>query len=321
MIGALITLAGARPEPAARDDMTAAEQRADALRRHGGDPGAPLASRVGPTPKAVLRMFDELGGDPPTPHDLTEAERRELTAAFEALPPLHRRVLRERLRTVSFLDGMPNTALTSTVDPDGPYPLFDITIRAGILDEDVSEWLTWKERTCFEAGGSTRSVTVEAGGLDALLYVLLHEATHVVDSSLGFTPSTAPDAAPAAEVPADAFISGVWTDRTTPSPCYRDPLLEGIRYRAGGSLLPIDRAEDLYGALRRTPFASLYGSSNWHDDLAEAVAHYHLTEALGQPYRIIVRDGDAEVFSYEPMTSDLVRSRFSLLAPFYEGSG
>jgi hypothetical protein len=263
-------------------------------------------------------MFDELGGEPPKPHDLSEGERRRLEAAFEALPPLHRRVLRERLRTISFLDGMPNTALTSTVDPAAPFLLFDITIRASIFDTDVSEWLTWKERTCFTPGGSPRSVTIEAGTIDALLYVLMHEATHVVDTSLGLTPSTAPEAAPAADVAAGAFYSGVWTDRTTLAPRYRDPLLEGIRYRAGGSPVPIDKAEALYEALRRTPFASLYGSSNWHDDLAELVALHHLTKVLGQPYRIVVREGDAEVFSYEPMTSELVRSRFELLNRFYE---
>ena len=48
----------------------------------------------------------------PTAHALTAVERHKLSAAFAALPPLHRRVLGERLRSVSFLDGMPNTALT-----------------------------------------------------------------------------------------------------------------------------------------------------------------------------------------------------------------
>jgi hypothetical protein len=31
------------------------------------------------------------------------------------------------------------------------------------------EWLTWKIRTCFEAVGSTLSVNVEAGKLDAIV--------------------------------------------------------------------------------------------------------------------------------------------------------
>ena len=66
-------------------------------------------------------------------------------------------------------------------------------------------------------------------------------------------------------------------------------MLERIRFRAGGEPLAIDRAESVYAALRRTPFVSPYGSSNWYDDLAEFVAVYHLTEKLGQPYRIVIR--------------------------------
>jgi hypothetical protein len=178
----------------------------------------------------------------------------------------------------------------------------------------VSEWLTWKERTCFEATGSPLSVAVEAGELDAIVYVLLHEATHVVDSCLGITP-----AIPSGDQPAgSAFTEGVWSGRTTHSPRHRDPLLERVRFRAGGQTLAIDRAESVYTALRRTPFVSLYGSSNWYDDLAEFVTLYHLTEVLRQPYRIVIRKEGKEAFAYEPMKSDVVRGRVSQMNRFYE---
>ena len=254
---------------------------ATAQRPSGIDPGSPLASRVGATPPSVLKMFTDEGMHP-TAHALTAAERERLSRAFAALPPLQRRVLAARLRTVSFLDGMPNTALTSPVEPEGPFKLFDMTIRAGIFGEDVSVFLTQKERTCFDSAGSARSVSIEAGSLDAILYVLLHEATHVVDGTMGLSPAG----------------TDVWTDRTTAAARYREPLLEGSCFRAGGRPLPVERAEGMYDALRRTPFASLYASNNWHDDLAELLALYHVTERLGQPYRIVVRDGSREVYLY-----------------------
>ena len=149
---------------------------------------------------------------------------------------------------------MPNTALTSTVNPNEPYRLFDITIRAAVLGEDVSAFLTQKERSCFDAAGSPLSVSIEGGKLDAIVYVMLHEATHVVDSSL--------------RIARGGFTDGVWSERTIVDARYRDPLLERIRFRADGEILTIDRADAVYAALRRTPFVSLYGSSNWHDDLA-----------------------------------------------------
>jgi hypothetical protein len=318
LIAGLLVFVSGWPAPAMTDDAPPPAQRADALRRHGLDPTTPLESRVKETPATVLKMFEEAGGAAPTAHALTEAERRKLSAAFAALPPLHRRVLSERLRSVSFLDGMPNTALTSTVNPDEPYRLYHVTIRAAILREDVSEWLTWKERTCFEAAGSPLSVAVEAGKLDAIVYVLLHEATHVVDDCLRITPAIRSGDQPAGDAPASAFTEGAWSGRTTPSPRYREPLLERVRYRAGGQTLAIDQAESVYAALRRTPFVSLYGSSNWYDDLAEYVALYHLTEVLGQPYRIVIRKEGREAFAYEPLKSDLVRGRVGQMKRFYE---
>ncbi len=300
----------------AEDDPLSA-QRAETVRRHGLDPSSSLESRIKDAPTTVLEMLKKLGRPLPMAHVLTVGERLKLSAAFEALPPLHRRVLRQRLRSVSFLDGMPNTALTLTVDPDEPYRLFDITIRAGILNEDISHWLTWKERTCFEAAGSSLSVSIEAGTLDAILYVLLHEVTHVVDSSLQITPAPRPGAQPAANDPINLFTDGVWSERSVHSPRYRDPLLERIPFRARAGPLPIGQAESVYGALRRTPFVSLYGSSNWHDDLAEYLALYHLTETLKQPYRIIISKEGKQIFVYEPMKSDLVRSRISVINQFY----
>jgi hypothetical protein len=165
---------------------------------------------------------------------------------------------------------------------------------------------------------SSLNVSIEAGSLDAIVYVLLHEATHIVDSSLRITRDVRSGDQPADASPASAFIDGAWSDRTVVTPQYRDPLLERVRFRAGGEILPIDRAEAVYAALRRTPFVTLYGSSNWHDDLAESVAWLHLTEKLKQPYRIVIRDAGRETFAHEPMKSPVVRSRVDQIERFSE---
>ena len=127
-----------------------------------------LIDRVQATPTSVVRLFEEAGMSPNV-HLLTATERRLVVNALAALPPLHQRVLKAHLRSLSFLDDMPNTALTSTVEPKGPGPLFDITIRAGVLQQTASEWLTEKERTCFTATDSTIQVAIEAGVRPALV--------------------------------------------------------------------------------------------------------------------------------------------------------
>ena len=269
--GLLLRVYGGFAPMLASDDPPAA-QRAETMRRYGLDPTSALKSRVRETPAEVLKMFADDGQAAPTAHALTDEERRKLEAAFATLPPLHQRVLRERLRSVSFLDGMPNTALTSTVNPGASFRLFDITIRAAILHQNVSEWLTEKERSCFDAAGSLLRVSIEAGKRDALAYALLHEATYIVDVSLGLTPTALTSEPPAGSVPPTAFTEGVWQEHAIPAPPYRDPLREHVRFRPGGGIFGMDQAVAVYTSLRRTPFVSLYGSSNWNEDLAEYVA-------------------------------------------------
>lgn len=300
-------------------DEQRSAQRDAALRAHALDPASSLESRVATTPASVLKMFADAGMGSPTPHALTDAERRQLDAAVAALPPAHRRILGDRLRTISFLDGMPNTALTSTVNPSDPYRLFDITVRASVLRESASAFLTAKEQTCFEADGSPVSVSIDAGTLDALVYVLLHEATHVVDNSIRLTPAA--PAAPGESTPAHPFTDGIWSDRLTFAPRYRDALLERVKFRAKGEAFPLAQAGAVYAALERTPFVSLYGSSNWHDDVAEIATWYHLTERMGQPYRIVIRTAGKETAAYTPMQSRLVRARFDAVRQFYGDLG
>jgi hypothetical protein len=220
------------------------------------------------------------------------------------LPPLHQRVLKAHLRSLSFLDNMPNTALTSTVS--APAPLFDITIRAAILPQTATEWLTEKERTCFVATDSAWQVAIEAGVRPALDYVLLHEATHVVDGAGQRLDGTA----------AKPFTAGIWQDRTLLAPGFRHALLEHIRFR-GGPPLPTIQAAQLYTLLQQTPFVSLYGSTGWTEDLAEYVTVYHFTHKLRQPFRIMIRQNGQEMFGYEPMKSALVKRRVRQMKRFY----
>jgi hypothetical protein len=149
-----------------------------------------------------------------------------------------------------------------------------------------------------------------------IVYVLLHEATHIVDGSLQITERGLGDRLDKSS--ATSFTKDVWSGRTTLAPQYRNTLFESITFRADGKVLSVDQAEEVYKALSRTPFVSLYGSNNRHDDLAEVVTWYHLTEKLKQPYRIEIRKKGQVIFVYEPMRSRLVRSRFDQMKRFYE---
>lgn len=285
--------------------------------KYGLDAARPLKDRVTQTPTDILQKFKEAGMSP-TEHTVTDAEKEKIAAAFAMLPPLHQRILKERLKSISFLDNMPNTALTSAINYEEPYNLYHITFRAGILQETISQWLTWKENTGFDTAHSAFRVHMEGGQMNALVYILLHETTHVLDGALGIAggkpegrllePAAVPD-----------FAAGIWEEkeRNVLLPALRDGLLQQISYRTG-KRLPIDSAIAVYHALQKKPFVSLYGSCARSEDLAEYVTVYHLTKVLKQPFALVVTQNDKKIFEYLPMQSAVVQARAGHMKYYYE---
>jgi hypothetical protein len=267
-----------------------------------------LEDRVSPAPEDLLKQFSHELNVNVSAHIVTPAERAIVTNALAQLTPLQREVLQKRLRAIYFIDGLPNNALTFSEGGSKVEPTYSIAVRAGVLHETISELVTRKERTLFDSAGSDLSVTVDAGTLNAMVYVLLHEATHIVDFVVGATPDN--PAHPGGNHP---LVSGIWRDSRTPVDEYRLPILMGILWRTGRAM-PITQAADLYGALGRTPFISVYASCDSHDDLAELVAWTELTGRLHQPYRIVISKGTAVTRVIEPAHSNLVQIRLKYVS-------
>lgn len=271
--------------------------------------------RVFAAPQSVFKMFQQ-AGMAPVNHQLTDVEREKVEKAFSILPPLHRKILKMHLHSISFMDNMPNNALTSPMETGDSIKMFNITFRAGILNESISEWATSKENTCFDQSGHPDLVvSIEAGRLDAIQYILLHEATHVVDAILNITPHVEEKDALVEPTP---FTRLIWQKMNVPVEAFINPLLETTRFRSG-KVISIASAPGVYSALRQTPFVSLYGMASWFEDFAELVTIYHLTAKMNQPYRISIKKNNREVAYFEPMKGKLVRNRLKQLRRFYEG--
>lgn len=275
---------------------------------------AELAVRIQPAPEAVFNMFREAGMQPVN-HVLTDKEKDKVKKAFTMLPPLHRKILEEHLHSISFMDNIPNTALTYPVETADSINKFNITFRAEIINETISQWATWKENTYYSfSEGNEFEINVEGGDLDAIVYILLHEATHVVDAVLELTPHPRERDAFVEPTP---FTQGIWHKMNLPEEAFIGAVLETIRFRSGKPV-PVSQAPEVYKALKKTPFASLYSMAAWFEDLAELVSIYHLTENLNQPFRISIKKNGKEVVNFEPMKNELVKKRLDQLKVFYK---
>lgn len=271
-----------------------------------------LFERIQPAPESVFSKFREAGMDPVN-HELTASEKALFRESFSLLPPSYQGVLKAHLHSFSFMDNMPNTALTSTLDTTLYEKKLNITFRAGIFNETVSEWATWKENICYAPSeNEDYQLRIEAGDMNAIVYILIHEATHIMDVVQEVTPQTEEEPALAVT----PFTRDIWRERNVPVEAYLDSLLETTRFRGGGPI-PIERVPEVYRALKQTPFVSLYGMASWSEDLAELETLYHFTKKLKQPYSVLLIKNGKEIFRFEPMESKLVKKRFGLLKQFY----
>lgn len=291
-------------------------KRREVQRAYGLNPKSSFLSRISTTPPDIIQQFRDAGMSP-TEHQITREETNIIAAAFAALPPLHQQVLKQHLKSVSFLDNMPNTALTSPVTKEEGINLYHITFRAGILHQTISEWATGKESTCFAGGDSSITVSIKAGMLNALMYVMLHEGTHVVDGSLQLLSADTVAGHPASNAFTKSFAQGIWKDITTLEWPLTDSIAVKSRFRNGGRRFLTSEATKVYTSLSQTQFTSLYSTASWNEDLAEMLTVYHLTQIFKQPFRFVVKQYGKEIFSYEPMGSALVKKRTGVLKFFY----
>jgi hypothetical protein len=258
-----------------------------------------LMDRVGPPSQEAVDEFKKAGMEGVRPHTLTATERTKVQAVLASLPSLNRHVLEKKLHYLAFVDGIPGegTGLTSPVAKTG---LDDITLRASILDELLSNFLTMKERREFREDGSGITVTVKGTGTDALTYVLLHESTHVMDFACGITKKSHSPA-----------VAGIWVNQKKMVPRLASSVA-ATTYFSGGHPLGFAQAATVYDALSQTPFVSLYATASPREDFAELVAWH---EILGQHHGDLVIEVDdangKNLGRWEPLTFPEVQKRFA----------
>jgi len=257
-----------------------------------------LIERVGEPTQDDIETFKKAGMQDVTPHILTAEERMAVESALASLPALHKQVLEQHLHKLAFVDGIPGegTGLTS---PSAKTGLANITLRASVINEPLTTFLTNKERRIYTQGGSGLTISVTGTGTNALSYVLLHEATHVVDGSCGITSN-----------PRSNFDQGIWTGHSTLAPSIA--AITPKTYFRGADHLPIAKASDVYDDLAQTPFVSLYATASRQEDLAELVAWYEIYTQDGGNLIIALKDaGGKTVKEWHPLSFPKVRERFS----------
>ncbi len=258
-----------------------------------------LEERIAQPHEETIAAYISTGATGTKSHNLTEAEWDMVKQSIADLPLLHQQVLKQYLSRLSFIDAPESagTALTrSFKDTDGTLK-FDITIRADIMKISLGDFLTLKEQRLFTEDESGQSVIVSTGDMNALTYLLLHEATHVIDRSRGITLDGGP-------------FRSLWADYRTLKDPYPSQPIGNSPYRRGPKLANA-QSISLYQALKNSPFVSLYSSASAGEDFAELVTWRVLSTQYNMPlsFQVVDRHGKP-VITVEPLQSTQVLNRF-----------
>lgn len=285
-------------------------------------PDLPLHERIAPAPKVVMDFWMAVDGRKDyTTYMPSSEEIADFKSGFEMLPPLHKKVLKERLLGIYCINNFMGSGGASWVIDEKKNLYFYLTINPKILAmKDLTEVLTWRERSCF-INDTDVEISVNCGrGTNQLSHILLHEGTHILDYVYRITPYVEKEIIKIYDdrkIETD-FIKGIWKSIHEPVKEYlfrKDVTFYGFD---NGPRIKASDAHEVYRGLSESPFTSLYGSKSWAEDLADYVTFYHITQKLKISYVITVKVKGKEVMSYKPMDNQELKKRFGLMKMFYE---
>ena len=289
------------------------------------DKKSTLVSRVKTIPEFVLnhwKKYDNRSDYEPYKPNLHEM--KIIDNCFKKLPPLNRSIMKERILGIFFVKNFWGSGAADwVVNKDNDVYSY-LIFNPIVLKKDLSEVITWKERTCFINDNKDIKITIDCGKkYNGFLYILIHESTHVVDYVNNITPYVEKNIMKYLQVFKKKFpettniTRDVWETYNIPRKKYH--FREKVTFYgfSDGPKMKISNAVNIYEELSESSFISLYGSRSWAEDLAELVTFYHLTEKLKEKYIINVYKNDKIVYSLEPSKSPGVRKRFNIIKMFY----
>ncbi len=244
-------------------------------------------------------------------------EKAIISNLITLFPPLVQQVIQDRLMRIYIIDDFRGGALTDWI-PDRNGDLYCIMVlNAGLFKKSMSEWLSMRDNMGLMLKSGDRVALEFDTQYPALLYILLHEAVHVVDHVVRINPFVG-----AAEyhyyryfhkktdwAPSE-FSKTYWDG---PTKMKEDYDFEGRKditfYDFGKPSLGIDDAERMWALMEKRPFVSLYGASSWAEDLAEFVTVYHLQDKMGISYKVDIYTGGKKSSSYAPTQGEGTQQR------------
>lgn len=284
---------------------------------HHFPPSGALRDRIFDPPPELVSYLANLDTDFVVPgkpyytaYSPTESEKKFMGDIIDNLPAKLRDTVAPRFMGIYFIENLAGSGWADwTVSSADGTNYFYIVLNPIVLRMNASDWISWKEKSAFRVDEKGWDISIDIRyDLPGFYYILIHEMCHVFDYVKRVTPlepqmETAKayeELVSAGQLPADVlpFMNGMWAKFKTPAAAYDFEGRSGISFYGfnGAPGIEISKAAGYYARLEKSPFVTLYGSTNWMEDFAEYAAAYISKNYFDAPWTLMVTKDGAAVY-------------------------
>lgn len=274
----------------------------------------PLDERIIPAPERLIKML-KLGGDKHVVSDSDPELIADIQQALNEFPEPIYQFLENHLVGVFIVSGLNTTAAVYNL----PATLFRkpaglIVINTSKMTHSANAWHTNRIYRNFIQSESDATSTEmwsirsqidaspESSRQSMLQFVILHEAAHIYASTFGLEPAFYKAGESVDDKP---FAQFSWTSSSESK--FDSVFPERARLKFYQQMPDTFSHQDIPGIfrkLKKTDFASLYGTLNSAEDFAECFAIYVHTLLLQKPYVVEILKNQELHMTYEDPFAD-----------------
>ena len=155
----------------------------------------PISDRLSISNEIVLDYLKRMdNNDSYSIYLLSESEKDMLKEYIELLPGQYKEILKNKLIGIYFINNLYGNGIADYVVDENNEIYTILIINSTVFNCTVSELVTEKENSCYNADNDNINLNIEINdAYTGLLYILLHETTHIVDYCNRITPYVEPN--------------------------------------------------------------------------------------------------------------------------------
>ena len=266
----------------------------------------PLLKRLSTTPRNVIeyiKIDNELFGYDGVPKQvpIDPKFKKDFIAAINELPEKIKKQMEKYLIGIYILSGLGSSGFSEHLYKDNEYHGGFIMFDQDVLSKlTANEWASWRINSAFKKSDEYKlSIKLEEDSTNttkqAIQFILLHEIAHIVGLSTKAHPRTDkgdPKLFPFSAISWKSFDDSMYDAN------FKDRKSVKL-YRFDKAKLSLNDSTEIISNLKKSDFCSIYASTDFFEDFAEAYTIYVHTVLMKKPYSLKLFHKTKELQSFQ----------------------